>query len=151
MRILNKIIIFAAAVLLFATIFKFNDKDGLFKDFNYTLNIYVENDNGYDSIEAGNFKIVTCSKQEENDVLKNLDNVIGKSYKLDAEFDIEKFIKQNNFQIQFSQELEDETIYYLYNFKINDFAIVNGKKISMQIVKTDDYVIAAEPLILGGY
>ena len=151
MRILNKVIIFAAAVLLFSAIFQFKDEKDLFESFNYTLNIYVGTENA-NQIEAGGFYTVTCSKSEAGSVLKTYDNVLGTSYKFAAaEFDLSEFIDKNNLEIQFSQELNGRLIYYLYGYKISKFEIVNGMRVSMQIIKTDDYIMAALPLILGAY
>jgi|GEM_PF-6800676 len=153
MRFFNKVIIFAAAVLLFAAIFQFKDERSLFDNYNYTVNIYVKNKNkNTNGLEAGSFCIVTCTKTEEDSVLKSYPNVLGKSYKFNGiEFEIERFINENNFITQFSQEINGRTVYYLYNYKISNFEIVNNKKVSMQIVKTDDYVMAGLPLIIGGF
>ena len=151
MRILNKVIIFAAVVLLFAAIFQFKDKKSLFESYNYTFNIYVKSEADV-SIEVSNFYTVSCDKQNADKVLRNYNNVLGVSYKFESsEFEIDSFISENNFKIQFTQSINDRMIYYLYNYKISNYEIVNDKKVSMQIVKADDYIVAGLPLILGAY
>lgn len=155
-RILCQVFVFISGLLfLGASAPKQLAFEVLFKDFDYKVNFYSLtelDEEDLKTVNAGNFYIITSSKEKEKEIEAKLDVIIGKSYELEnAGFDLDKFISKYRFEIKIIQNLENSEVWYLYSNKLNGEIAVNGKIINLQIAVKENSIIAGSPVILGSY
>lgn len=81
--------------------------------------------------------------------IKNKD-FISYNFYFDLNIDIFDILNKCSFFYQ-GEQIEDYQIYYGYYGGYNDFRYVNGKKINIQVVKTESQIIVGFPLIIIGY
>lgn len=153
----SQVSIFIAALLLLGSggVRQKLTMETLFEDFDYEVSFYSLNslnEERIDVVNAGNFYITTCDKLMEKETEIKFSNVIGKSYKFNSlYFNLQEFIKKNNFKLEITQNLEGVKIFYLYSNSLCAQKKVNGKMINLQLAVTKEFVVAGCPVILGTF
>lgn len=64
---------------------------------------------------------------------------------------VEKFLKENDCKLMFSETIDGLVVRYYYTPKISVYRSVNGKKVNIQTVKNKESFTIGSPMIYGGY
>lgn len=75
----------------------------------------------------------------------------GEACYLDSEDDYKKLLDDFNAQIKITEKTENGVSFYAYSPKIDNFVIINGQKINLQIHIKDEVIKVASPIILGSF
>lgn len=79
-------------------------------------------------------------------------NIKGESIRfIGNDEDIKMFISSTKLKIVDRQKLANNEIIYGYNQGLNNFVILNGEKVNVQIAKKGATIIIGTPLIFGSY
>ncbi len=91
--------------------------------------------------------------QEGESVRKNLSSyqISGIIFYLSKEYSFNSFNKKFDYTLSAKSIVEDNDVYYGYDKDYSDFRLVGGKKINLQLVKSDNNWILGYPMILTGF
>ena len=104
-------------------------------------------------IKNGNSYIVCCSFDDASKVKKQLDGIMGESVRIIncSKNTKQKILSRYQKYIVDEQCVDEYQTYLCYNPQINDFVIVDGKKVNVQIAIKNYEINLGFPLILNGY
>lgn len=78
--------------------------------------------------------------------------VKGESCKLKKDgFSIDEFFKERNAAILFIEDLDGITCYYGYSEDVKFNALVDGKKVNLQVAVAENSVTVGSPIIFGSF
>lgn len=111
--------------------------------------VYAYSDLGQkDVVECGELKIIKSDASFINSL--KADEFLGQSVKL-KNFDLNRFIEDNNIEIVSTEKVENIEIYNCYHSVLPKFVFVGNKRVNLQIAKTNELIKVGYPLILEGY
>ncbi|MBQ0017017.1 MAG: YwmB family TATA-box binding protein, partial [Clostridiales bacterium] len=120
--------------------------------FFYTNNLNKDLSEDCLIIKNGDSFIVKCSKDNANDIKKQLDNIKGESITFKgSKSKILSYLKILNAEIVLTENMDNIYSVYAYSKNIPDYVYINHQKVNIQISCTDDTVSIGTPLILGSF
>lgn len=152
---MNKMIAFFVAIISMIAFMRFNpdaiSMDGCEKVVVVTENQYENLDENPIKNGADFYHVLTGEKIKY--FADNMSNISYKGLSLyyNKDFKLGDLEKMFSAQINSGSGVDGYEIYYGYCPKYKDCRQINGKKINLQLVKTDDGWIAGFPLILTGF
>lgn len=136
------------------SVFKSNNFDllkGYEKIIVVSENVYSKLDEN--PIKNGNQYIHSLEKEKGKYFLNNIDkfDILGLSFYFNNNFKLSQFNKEFDYTLSNPSILEEYKIYYGYYEKYDDYRLIDGKKINVQLVETQNEWIVGFPLILTGF
>lgn len=100
-----------------------------------------------------------CIGQKSNGTFYKVNNlsyyffngISGESCVVDNKYSLSDVIRYFKAEKVFTERVENLTIIYYYSPKIKYVQMVNGKKINLQVCKTDNQLKIGTPLIFGSF
>lgn len=117
----------------------------------YTNNANISVD-GASVVKNGDMFFVSCKSNVAQNVKQQLDNIDGESISFQGtKNDALKFLSQFNYEIVFSEMVEDIFIIYAYCPTIANCVYVNNQKINIELAVNKSNITIGTPLIIGSY
>ena len=137
---LKKLWVYFIIVLSIISIYAANRKP-LFIDYNDTFVLYTQS-NSSNCV----FEYVTSLEYAF------YFSVYGEACQTDRDkFNIDEFLDKFNAQILFSEQTENETIYYARSNSVKYSRVVNGQRVNLQIVIAKEKVFLGSPIVYGSF
>lgn len=116
-----------------------------------TVYIYCKTFDG-EFIENGNGKIVIADSNTYKDILKSASGIDGISFSfVGGQSDIDDLQNTLKLKIVYTETVDDIVCIYGYSSLVKGSVNLDGKKINVQIAKSNDTISVGSPLILGSY
>ena len=116
-----------------------------------TSQAYTDLSNDY--ISNGNLYYYKLSKEEGKEFLKEKKKykIEGISFYFDKKYDLNYFKTLFDNNLSKETQLENLKVYYGFYKNFEDYKMIDGKKINVQLAKTEDEWVVGFPLILTGF
>lgn len=117
----------------------------------YTSNANIDVDE-VDVVKNGDMYFVSCKSNFAQNVKQQLDSIDGESISFQGtKNDALKFLSQFDYEIVFTEMVEDIFIIYAYCPKITNCVYVNNQKINIELAVNKSNITIGTPLIIGSY
>ena len=106
-----------------------------------------------EKLENGSQYYYLLNSKEGKKILKeiSIQDIDGIVYYLDKAVGLKGIINKLDFFYQGREKIDGLEVYYGYDSSYQDFRIIEGKKINVQIVENSTNIIVGYPMILCGY
>lgn len=152
---MKRVIAFFVIVVLFIVFAYFKQDEFAFSDCNKLVVVTSEIYNEFNEqpIKNGDEYYYTLTGDEISFFKNNISHFKYKGLSLyyDNSYDLDFFKNIFKTQLTNPSKVENYQIYYGYYDNYRDYKIIDGKKINLQLVHTQNEWIAGFPLILTGY
>lgn len=103
-------------------------------------------------VKNGDMYFVSCESNIAKKIKQQLDSVDGESISFQGtKNDALNFLSQFDYEIVFSEVVEDIFIIYAYCPKITNYVYVNNQKINIELAVNKSNITIGTPLIIGSY
>ena len=128
--------------ILFCLCFLLDGGSFLKGDGNHTFYLYSK---------SSNAKIVTLTEDKSYYFLYFKNSLKGESVIFYNQEKVKNLIDGLSAKKIFCEKGEDFNCEYYYSTKIDDFVILNGQKINLQVCYQKDYIAVGTPIVFGSY
>ncbi len=103
-------------------------------------------------VQNGNMYLVNCSANDAFEVKSKLNNIEGESITFQGtKNDALNFFNKYNYEVIYSEMVENIFIIYAYCPQIQNHVFVNNQKTNLQLAINNQKITIGTPLILGSY
>lgn len=153
---MKRMIAFFILVLMLLCV-KYLNIDKIKEIFGYDKIIVTTNqsyaDLSTDYIKSGDFYYYKLDKEKGKEFLKNKSRykIEGISFYFDKKYDLDYFKRIFDNNLTNGSQIENLEVYYGFYKNFDDYKMIDGKKINVQIAKTEEEWVIGMPFILTGF
>ena len=153
---MKRMIAFFILVLMLLCV-KYLNIDKIKEIFGYDRIVVTTNqsyaDLSADYIKNGDFYYYKLDKEEGKEFLKNKSRykIEGISFYFDKKYDLDYFKRIFDNNLTNGSQIENLEVYYGFYKNFDDYKMIDGKKINVQLAKTEEEWVIGMPLILTGF